>query len=795
MKTLNRQFYRRLMTGVATSLLAVAFAGSVLAQPRTFNVPAGDLKAALDGFIAQSGVSLIYRVEDVKSRNSPGVKGTMEPDVALRQLLSGANLTLTKDESGAFVLSKATASIDAATEPTVIEEVIVTAEKRSSAAQRTAIAMDVFDANALKRNGVASLQDLANVSPSIQFSQNQAASVITIRGVASRDDSEVGDPAVAVSVDGFYVQRPVGLNATMFDLERIEALRGPQGTLYGRNATGGAINIISKKPTYTFGASAMADIGNFNTQNFEGMINVPLSSIASLRVSGAVRSHDGYLKRTPVPDADDEDSEALRAHLLIEPTDRLTILLTADFLKQTGVGSQGVGVPMPTDGAGNPTRSKPGIPDADTEIYSDLAGYTNVSVNTYKWNVAYSFDPVTLTYLGGSSKMTFHRLGELDATEGYFEGFQQNEAPKTINHELRLSSNGDGAFKWQAGAFYFKEDNALRTYLQTYTGDVPFNWGVFDFPEIVAESKAVFAQGSYRLTPTVTAEAGIRYTEDEKSRIGSLSFYGFGIPEDSQESSIATTWHLGLNWQRTPVNLVYAKADRGYKAGGFNNGSTYDPEFLTAYEIGSKNQFFDRRLQLNLTAFYYDYSNQQVKQNIATEEQSIIREIVSNAGSSELFGLEADGIWLATPDDRFDFSVGLLHAEYTRFDVSDGNGGNDNLAGNQMQQAPKTTITGGYQHTWPLTAGDLTARLQSRYQSAMYLSSYNYAFSRQDAYTKTDASLSYTPSGGHYTLQAYVRNIENERVINVAVENLEYDSIYYQLGAPRTYGVRLTANW
>jgi iron complex outermembrane receptor protein len=783
--------------GLAAGLFILASSTSAFAAPVSFNVPKSDLKAALDKFISQSGVSLFYRVDDVQSKATEGVQGTMEPEDALAKLLQGNALSFVKDANGAMVISKAsdTSQVTSEAAPEVIAEVVVTAEKRSNSAQKTAIAMNVFDSSTLKRNGISSLQDLANLSPSIQFAQNQDAAVITIRGVASRDDSEVGDPAVAVDTDGFYVQRPVGLNATMFDLERVEALKGPQGTLYGRNATGGVINIIAQKPKSYFEASASVDIGNYSTRNVEAMVNFPLTDTLSLRLSGTSRLHDGYLKRTPVEDADDEDNQAGRAMLLWKPNDRFNLLVTAESLHQGGVGPQGAGLAIVNDSSGEGTTLRPSLPKSSYTAYSDLNGYLNVDSQTYKVSANYAFDGVTLTYLGGLNKMSFHRLNDLDATEGYSEGFEQNEAPETVNHELRLTSSGSGPLKWQLGAFYFKENNSLLTYLQTYTDGTPYNWGIFSFPKIVAESKALFGQASYALSDTVTAEAGIRYTEDEKSRFGSLTFYGSSSPEDSHERSDATTWHLALNWQKTPLNLLYAKIDRGYKAGGFNNGSTYEPEYITAYEVGSKNSFLDRRLQLNLSAFYYDYTNQQVKQSVNLDGQSLVRELITNAGASELYGLELEGIAILSPKDRLDFSTSLLHAEYTQFMASDGNGGNVDLSGNDIQQAPKLTLTAGFQHKWTLNSGEVTGRVQSRYQTKSYLSANNYGYSLVDAYTKSDASLTYTPSSAKWEIQAYVRNIEDNRVINVAAMNSSYNSIYYQFGAPRTYGLRLSANW
>ncbi len=671
-----------------------------------------------------------------------------------------------------------------------ITDIVVTAEKRIGTAQTTPIAMNVFGASDLARNGVTDLQALASVSPSINFAQNQAAAVITIRGVSSHDDSEVGDPAVSVSTDGFYVQRPVGLTASLFDLERIEVLRGPQGTLYGRNATGGAINIITAKPSQTLGGYGSITYGNYNTINTEGALNVPITGTLALRASYSSQNHDGYLNRAPVADADDIDSVAARLMLLWKPTDRLKILLIGSYLHQGGIGPQGVGIPYVAADDGSNSHIKPHIPGSGHVYPMNTEGFTRTKTRSAQWNVSYDFGDLTATYLGGYSEMLFARESDLDGTATFSDGFSQREKPKTTNHEFRLSSNGDGPLRWQAGYFHFNEDSSLYSALQTFSDEGTYDWGIFDYTKINTHSNAVFAQGSYTLNNGLALEGGLRYTKDSKSRFGTTTFFGEAVPEDSKYTSSAITWHTAANWQLTNKNLAYAKVDRGYKAGGFNNGSDYDPEYITAYEIGSKNTLLDRRLQLNTSVFYYDYRNLQVKQFLP--EQQL--ELIKNAGKATLYGVELETAFQIRPADRIDFSATLLHAKFGKFSVSDGAGENIDLTGNTLQQAPTLAISAGYQHGWDIFHGDLTARVQLMFQSSTQFTIFNLPDDRQAAYTKTDLSLIYHDRGD-WQVQIFARNLENNRVLNIGGENNSYGANFYQFGPPRTYGAKLTANF
>ncbi len=672
-----------------------------------------------------------------------------------------------------------------------LEEVIVTAEKRESSEQKTPIAMSVFSRDTLASNGVGDLQDLTALAPSVSFSKSNANSIVTIRGVSSRDTTEIGDPAVAVSVDGFYFQRSIGLADSTFDLERVEVLRGPQGTLYGRNATGGAINFITAKPTKDLEGSASVSYGNYNAVTAEGAVNIPLADRVQLRASFFTRSHDGYRDNAPARNGDDADAKAARLHLMLEPTDNLTALLTAEFVKLGGVGPAVYGTPLQFDSNGNVLHARPPMPADPTEWpLSAPSGYMDSTSKTLRWKLDYDAGLAKITYLGGFRRLDYHSLLDLDgvADEAFY--FQANEQPRTWNHELRVSSKSDQRLTWQLGAFYFQETNDLLTYFQNYlVPQPPANLYIFTYPNINATSKAGFGQTSFALTDTVKVEAGVRYTRDYKRRVGNLN-YGSGIlDEDASAASSKTTYHAGIDWQATPGSLLYAKVDTGYKAGGFTDVAPYAPESITAYEVGSKSRFLGNTLQLNTGAYYYDYTNQQISQ--FTNGQTTI----DNAGKSQIYGLELEGALLLTDADRLDGYIGYLHAQFKDFLLAVG-GTNQQLAGNSPPQSPRLSLNFGYQHRFTMPDGaGLTARVQTHIETSSYLTVNNNPDDRQGSYSRSDAMLTYAPADSKWSLEAYGKNLENKAIIIAAQENGLWGTYNYQFADPRTYGLRVSTRF
>ncbi len=664
-------------------------------------------------------------------------------------------------------------------------DIVVTAEKRPSTQQRTPIAMTVVTGATLAANGATDINQLANIAPTVNIAQNNANTLITIRGVSSRDYTETGDPAVAVSIDNFYLQRAFALNAALFDVNRIEVLRGPQGTLYGRNATAGAVNITTNKPTDQFSLDASAEIGNYGTINTEAAVNVPLSSTLALRVAGARKVHDGYRDNAPATRGDDNDTTGVRAQLQWKPDSRFTALLTGEYTKIGGVGAVIKGVPYSDV-----------QPDGTLAIGSvknfalNNQGFTNIETKAVRGALSYDLGFATLSYFGGYQKSTLNRDNDQDGGLAFNYGFQQNENVSDQNHEIRIVSDPHGRFTWQGGLYYFKEVDNLLTFFQVHsTTAAPFNFYTFNY-RVTSESKAVFGQVGYQLTDTLKAEAGIRYTKDKKSQVGFNIIAGTYSALDNHYDGDKVTWHAGLNWQATPRNLIYVKVDRGYKAGGYTSNSAFGPEQITAYEGGVKSRFLDNKLQVNLSGFYYDYSDLQVQQNDPATAISTI----FNAGKARLFGGELESVWSVTRDAKIDLNVAYLNAKYTKFCtiVAAVCPAASNYSGNTLTQAPTWSLGGGIEQTFHIGDAKLTARAQSRYQSRSYFTILNRASEQQKAYSKTDLLLTYTPNHGPYSVTAFVRNLENSTILTDSEEAGYAGGYLLQFAPPRTYGARVS---
>ncbi|WP_454887538.1 TonB-dependent receptor [Sphingomonas oryzagri] len=680
-----------------------------------------------------------------------------------------------------------------------IGEIVVTAEKRSNSAQNTPIALAVYDKSALLRNGVGDVHSLSVMSPAINIGASTGTTILTVRGISSRDTTEIGDPDVAVSIDGIYLQRPTGMNAAFYDLDRVEVLLGPQGTLYGRNSVGGAVNIISQKPEANFGGYLQAEVGNYNAHNFEGAINVPITDNFYARVSGVSRDHDGYRDTSPAGKGDDEHDHGGRVQFLWKPTDRLTVQVGGSFLKQTGYGSAIDGEPLTYDPTHTVVTNRPPDSDGATHFAHNATGNLDINDKLARAQVNYDFGGVSLTYLGGYHRQDYENFYDTDGNAIKSFTYLRHELSKDVSQELRLASNNQKGFVWQFGGYYFHENLQVNNFLNTDPFGTSVNLREYHY-HVPVSAYAAFGQASYDVTNKLRLTGGVRYSRDSKARTG-YTYQGsltqdvssgtavrtYGI-DDEHEKSSKVTYHAAIDYQATPRNLLYAKFDTGYKDGGFNNFGfpSYGPETITAYEVGSKNRFLNGRVQLNASAFYYDYKNQQVTELVPSQPTAIIL----NAGKSRIYGADLQGIVKPSASSQFDFSVAWLHARFVDLQVANGSS-NLNLDGNDEVQAPKWSITGGYQYTFNTKGGDLTLRLQTQFRSSYHLTINNVPSDKQDAFTRSDATLTYKPAGTHFTFEAFVRNLENAVVITNANVSTTYGSILYQFDPPRTYGARV----
>lgn len=738
----------------------------------------------------------------------------------------------------------------------LIEEVIVTAQYREQSVQDVPIAMSAFSEEDIERAGVTDLSDIQKLAPDFTAVNDLGATRLSMRGIQSNSNDETADQALVFNIDGDYINRPEFINVAMFDLERVELLRGPQGTLYGRNATGGAVNAIARKPSLEDGVSGQfsAELGDYSAVILNGGANIPLGDRAALRFAVMSAEHDGYNSHpNKANDTNDQDVLAARVGLLIEPNDMFSLYLAAEHAESLYHASyasinfnrEGFRVDGPPPGTGTCDAAgwvtvaafNPGFGCAplntnylDTTIQRDdyvngspqAWGFRDTESDAFRGQMDFDLEKVAITY-----RFAFRNselLGQDPLPDLVF--YRDSEVDNT-SHELRFSGGGDGNLFWQTGLFYFKEELDFFGGLHLpFAGAAnPQGFGIwlntFYRPDFKSESKAVFGQVEIPFADNLTAVLGARYNQDDKSG----TFYNFAgppafspggfenlrpitaanvvVPRDLDEDK--TTWTVGINYTPNDGALHYAKVSTGYKAGGFDAVGPYGSEEVTAYEIGSKNQF--GRHQLNANAYYYDYTDLQAGVLIDTS----VGAQIFNAGEADIYGVEVQYETNVSDSGVFGASATYTNAEFETFEPlsqaiqcvgNPGCPGRNTIpasaSGNTMPNAPEWIFTVNYDHYWQVASGEVVGRIFSRYKSDYYNTVFNYADDEQESYTQTDLSLEWRRGEGDWSVMAYVRNIEDERPVSYATfisAGPNNDDFNWLFGAPRTYGVRLAYNF
>lgn len=689
-------------------------------------------------------------------------------------------------------------------------DIIVTANRVASSAQDTATALNVYSGDALRDQGIASVRDLTAIDPSVNLSTSTGSAYVAVRGIASTDITEIGDPSVPVARDGFFTNRSFSLASSMYDLDRIEVLKGPQGTLQGRNSTGGLISIITKRPRFENGGYVSLEAGNYGTFNSEMGANLALSDSFAVRASGTFQSHDGYRRADGVMDRlDDENFASGRIQALYQ-SGGLTAWLSYQHDSRI------------VDGDAQFTR------DLGTSIDPDNIGYatsnvpqsTKVSQDRVRWELAYATDGgLNFMYQGGYDNA--HWQNVLDATGPAYpfssRQFQQSEKPETWNHEFRVSNEKTDRLFVQAGFFYFSEDNTIDSGIFAYEMYAPYAGTAYDFSnqyalkfdyDVKTRSKAIFGQLEYDLTDSLTASVGGRYTWDKKTRTGGavLNFPALAFPEwgdvfpfttsttpgDGHMSESKPTWHAGLEYHASADSMIYGKYDRGYKPGGFNsNGSAssipYGAETVDSFELGSKNSLLGNTLQINGDIFYTNYRGYQASQTADALDGGAG---TFNVGSAKIYGAEMSVNALVAEHTRIGVNGTYLHTKFgENIGVNDGNGDPQEIGGNQLPNAPKFVITGSIDQDFALPTGKVTAHVDAKYSSSYYFSVFNNADTQSPAYAMANATLGYESDHG-WKLTAFVKNIFDKNVFAYAARNFNSDLNTYQFQPPRTFGVR-----
>jgi iron complex outermembrane receptor protein len=663
-----------------------------------------------------------------------------------------------------------------------IAEVVVTAQKRSESASRTPVALTALTAADLDKLGVANAADLTNVVPNVQIGTADAGNTnIYIRGIGSNNTTESGDPAAAFHLDGVYLGRPDEARTAFFDVTRVEVLRGPQGTLYGRNATAGAVNVISAKPEDTLGGKFSVEIGNHDLRRTDGVINVPVNDLLALRVAAMGEHRENYV-RTAAPN-NNQNTTGARVHALIKYAKDGSLLLSADQTKIRGPNNAGVLLPLADD------HGDAGQTNLNTLAAAGEADYRGL---TAEWNQ--ELGAATLTYLVSHRNRSMSSSSTEIGGFGPSFSFSSSRAAQT-SHEARLSSLANSPWKWVAGLYAYNEEQHT-----TFS----FSNGVLTggMPDFKSSSRAAFGQLTYAVTPALRITGGLRSTRDTKSSVNGTSVFTLFGPPVASITNADHAWKktdgkLGVDFDLAKGTLLYANVATGYKAGGFNSANAasnypvtyYSPEKLTSVEGGLKTRILDGAGQFNVALFHYGYKDLQVGTIVSVAGGAGVS-TVNNAATATVNGAEADVKIRVSGSDTFDGSMSYTKATYDEFKncVYEPTNTLQDCSGNMLRNAPKFKLTLGYEHRIPVGEGTVTLRADTRYSGKYFNDDTNSPLFRQDSYTRSGLSARYDAPEFRYFVTAYVRNLENRNVMVSRFPAVVGSASGY-FAAPRTFGM------
>ncbi|BFM16897.1 TonB-dependent receptor [Maricurvus nonylphenolicus] len=696
-----------------------------------------------------------------------------------------------------------------------LEEIVVTAQKREQSMQDVGIAINAFDGETMEAMGVVNSNEIAAKTPNLNImspaGEGGVVSVF-IRGIGLNDFALNNTGPVGFYVDDSAIGSSNGQLTTLFDVERVEVLKGPQGTLFGRNTTGGALNIVSNKPTDEFEASVKLTAGNYGYLKTEGMVSGSLTDTVNARLALVNYESDGYIKNLSTGDKVEKQNFAGRLLFDITPSDELSILVNIH-------------------GSRNDSDSDLYGLTTDADFYEGTHGnkdYT-INVDTLGGSVKVEYDindALSLTSITSYDDLSKRHDEESDMSPFEVVEFQYNVNTHTFAQELRLNGDVDD-IHWVAGLYYLTETTNWD--LPTFADDLPLGGGLMFGDSSggghqVLTTQAIFGQVEYDIADDWTLTLGGRFTQldvdfDTQTEIPNFALIPLPSSLDFKDklTNEEFSGKVALNYYATDDVMYYGSITRGFKGGGFNGGvvsdlanfpatAEYDPEILTAYELGFKSTLLDNSLRLNAALFYYDYEDAQVFNSIADPNTNLPQNKIENAKALELYGVDIDLTWQPTEALFIQAGLGYTHSEFDEFDLTvplaTGTSSTD-LSGETPQNTPEWSANLLANYTWTLgDNGLLMAQIDGSYQSEVFYTNGRIitpgdpsSYDRneevgQDGYALWNARLSWFDANEQLEVALWGKNLSDK----------EYAAYMFELtdvaggdqvmrGTPRTYGV------
>lgn len=716
------------------------------------------------------------------------------------------------------------------------DEIVVTAQKRAENLQQVPAAISAFSGESLQNYGVSQVPKIASLVPNLQVYSpygEGSAPVFTMRGVSANDYSLHNSRPIAVYFDESVRGLSVFEVQPFFDMERIEVLRGPQGTLYGRNATAGAILAISKKPVHTSEGYLTLGYGNFDRKHAEGALNIPLGQTVAARIAATYTKDDGFIKsKFPGnPNPQQTDLFAVRGSLLFEPHDGLEMVLRGYHVRSKGESYAVIARNIDPNFLPPDVRSDLGFFETRGNRRAER-DIKNSGVNLHL--TAQLSDSYAMTLI--ASYDTAHYLIPND-DDGLQVSLIDNDPNvrnvKQYYGEARVSSDLDGRFNWLAGVNYFRDradvDNELRFFNDPvfYTPGSGFqNMGPaflgspFNERNSFTQKRqgyAGFLRATYEVTDSLSFTGGVRYSHDRLDvsdyggcatirpvRIGDPDFYEFCSFDPPPSESLTIFSFSGVakkksydnvsveavvNYQASDDILIYASYKEGYRTGAVNGQAMVsaalveliEPEDLRSYEVGLKSQLFDRRLQFNLVGFYYDVSNLQSYKFIAGAQ-------VSGNVDARIYGIEAEARVIFSDWLRLSSSLGVQDPKYDSLLLG------FPTKGQQLIGASKLNLNVAADATLSEnSAGTVDLHLDASYRSRQYFDAVNSRAFSQAGYWLANARLTFSPENKGYSVALFGNNLFNKQYTPYGfASRADFGYDIFMPGEGRSYGVEAT---
>jgi len=708
----------------------------------------------------------------------------------------------------------------AAQQAFALEEIIVTAQKREQSLQDVGIAISAFDGETLEAMGVTTSNEIAAKTPNLNIvspvGEGGVVSVF-IRGVGLNDFALNNTGPVGFYVDDSSIGSSNGQLTTLFDIARVEVLKGPQGTLFGRNTTGGALNIVSNKPTEEFEATIKSTIANYGYLKTEGVVSGALFDSLNGRLALVANQSDGYMENLSNGDSVEKQNFAGRLLLDYHPSDDLSVLFNLHGSRNDS----------DSDLYGNSNDE-----DFYKGSYGDEEFRINVDTRGASAKVSYDLsDTITLTSITAYDGLEKRQQEEADMSPLHLLGFEYNAATHTFSQELRLNGVGDH-LQWIAGAYHLSESINWNTVSDNSDLEIIENTGItLGLSNSVGHQQlttsALFGQLEFDLSEQWALTVGGRYSKVDVdfdyevdipafqpfSALGIASNVAFVDTLSNEEFS----GKLALTYAHTEDRMFYGSVTRGFKGGGFNGGlisdlanysatAEYQPEFLTAYELGMKSSLLDGTMRLNTALFYYDYDDAQVYNNNSDPVTGLPQNMVQNAESLQIYGLEVDLSWQPVEALFVQLGLGYTHSEFDSFDLnvpsSTGVSGVD-LSGETPQNSPSVSATLLANYEWSLDGkGSLSLQLDGSYQSEiLYSNGIVLTAGEPSSYSRNEelgqaghsiwnSRLAWSDNQQQLELALWVKNLGDKAYATYMAEQTDlngYDALLR--GTPRTFGM------